>query len=610
MIKITKDTFQKLLLTELSGQSKNPGDLYIFVDSLPLFLSTSIAFKIFNYQLRNYPRRVIWAATDDRIVHLMRLGEIPIKENLDIEEIRSLEQESAKPKQLTSTKNLVYSEELTSVDIQTEEKHGEKKQEQYSYSSVLSSINNDQSHSELAKISLKHLFDDGDYNPSSLIDKEENESGILNNGKTIQDLDSWIERIEATKTALNSMKSDPDETIETPSLQDNLKNIIPLPPVFSFNKTKRSQPQAFLFITTFFSFALVFILVMVFFPTNVYTLEVKPAEDSATINLSIPSTSFTKQSIQLNADATIPTSGDDQTGTQRATGRVDLINRSSKTITLTNGSFALLKDGNKYTHLRNTTLPEEITIPAFNEKNPVSIQVQSNEPGADYNLPIDTTFEILNTIGQKPCSSCFGVSTTPIQAGDGSGKKIVTEADQSLLRATVDGALAQQRITKLQEIKEEKNGVDDIVVNNDWYQNTNSNYTFSPSLGESSAQASLTASVQSDIYYLPKTTLNELLQRENNDVDNILDLSILESNGQFGDTATDIKLKLSYKFSKKVDIDKNSIEKTIKDNQDFSKAKEEVQKKYQSITGIEKKELGVKIPWLPPATNIKYITNN
>jgi hypothetical protein len=536
----------------------------------------------------------------------MRLGEIPIKENLNIDEIRTLEAESAKPKQLTNTKNLVFSEEV----VQIEDTVGGNKQENYSYTSVLSSINGDQSHSELAKISLKHLFDEGDYNPSSLIDSDENESGIVNTGKTIQDLDSWIERIEATKTALNSMKGESVDNLETPSLQHNLKNIIPLPPIFSFNKAKRKQPQAFLFITTFFGLALVFILVMVFFPTNVYTLEVKPAEDSASINLSIPSSSFTKQSIQLNSDATIPTSGDDQTGTQRATGRVDLINRSSKTVTLTNGSFTLLKDGKRYTHLRNTTLPEEITIPPLNEKNPVNILVQSNEPGTDYNLPADTTFEILNIIGQKPCNSCYGVSTTTIQAGDGTGKKIVTEADQSLLRATVDGALAQQRITKLQEIKEEKNGVDDIVVNNDWYHNTNSNYTFNPDLGQSSVQTSLTAIVQSDIYYLPKATLNELLQRENNDIDSVLELSILESNGKFGDSASDIKLKLSYKFSKKVDIDKNSIEKTIKANQDFSKAKDEVQKNYQSITGMEKKELGIKIPLLPSATSIKYITTN
>jgi hypothetical protein len=614
MIKITKDTFQKLLLTELSGESKKPGDLYIFVESLPLFLSTSIAFKIFNYQLRNFPRRVIWASTEEKILHLMRLGELPLKDNLSIEQIKAIEEESAKPKELPSPTFVDISQEVTTTNIHIQAMDGNEKKdsgEDYSFTEFTGSSNNphNEKNTELAKISLKHLFEQGDYNPSSLIEAEENQSNIINTGKTIQDLDSWIERIEATKKALNSMKSDyHDEldVVQTPVKQSS----IPVLPIFSLNKDKKKQPQAYLFITSFFAFALIFILVMVFFPTSVYTLEIKPAEDSATINLSIPSSSFTKQVLQLSANATIPTSGDDISGTQRATGKVDLINKSSKTVNLTNGSFSILRDGRRYTHLRNTTLPNIITLSPFNEKSPVSISIQANEPGPDYNQSVDSTFEILNELGQKPCASCFGVATTRIQAGDGSGKKIVSEADQSLLRATVDGALAQQRVSKLQEIKDDKQGVDTIIINNDWYRNISSNYVFSPDLGQPATETALKAGIESEVYYLPKATVDELLQRENKEVDKVTDLSVLDSVGKFEDATTDIKLKISYRFTKVVDLDKVSIEKSLKTTKDFTKAKEEVQKNYQSVSGIEKKDLGLQIPGISPFVNVKFIQKN
>jgi hypothetical protein len=595
MIKITKDTFQKLLLTELSGQSKKPGDLYIFVESLPLFLSTSIAFKIFNYQLRNFPRKVIWTAVDDKIVHMMGLVDLPVKPHLSKDQIIELEHESATPKQLTdSTSSISGSINITPKIIKTDVVADTKKLKEHS------------------KISLKQLFDSGDYNRSSLLNSEEGD--VPNKGKTLQDLDSWIDRIEATKKALNSMKGeDVDEETQDDLLDTGNANIAVVSSKFSsfipFSRSKK-QPKAFLFITSFFSCALVFIIGMVFFPTNVYTLDVNSPEDSGVINLSIPSTAFTKQSIKLSANVNIPTSGDNQTGTERASGKIDLINKSSKPVSLSNGSFSLVKDGKVYTHLRNSTLPDEIILAPFNDLSPVTISVQATELGSDSNQPVNSIFEILNILEQKPCSSCFGISTSEIVAGDGTGKKIVTEADQSLLRATVDGILAQQKVSKIQSLKDEKNGIDDIVVNNDWYSNTNSSYVFKPDLGQSAPTTNLEATVDTNIYYIPKSTLDEILQRENQAVDRVTEVNVAESIGQFKEQPTDIKIKVNYKFNKKVNINQKDIEKTITSTSDFVSAKEKIQKDYQSIVNIEKKELGLKIPFLPPATNIKYIQNN
>ncbi|MBC7472466.1 MAG: hypothetical protein H7196_04385 [candidate division SR1 bacterium] len=610
MIKITKDTFQKLLLTELSGQSKKPGDLYIFVESLPIFLSTSIAFKIFNYQLRNFPRQIIWTASEDRVLQLMKLGEIPIKPHLTKEEILSYEHNSSTPKQLINNTDVSIVEKKVTTSLTLS-----------SLSTI--SIHNSEKRAELplqttnlkdnSKILLKELFQSSDSNRSVSIDDENMDSDILSKGKTLQDLDSWIDRIEATKKALNSMKS--EEELESDSNiepQTNTKLVVENKNFSSFLpfRQNKKQPRAYLFITSFFSCALIFILGMVFFPTNVYTLEVNSPVDLATINLSIPSTAFANQAIKTNATTSIATSGDNQNRSERALGRIDLINKSSKPVSLSNGAFSLVKDGKTYTHLRNTTLPDQIILAPFNDRSPVTITVQATELGSDSNQPVNSIFEILNILDQKPCSSCFGISTSEIIAGSAIGKKVVTEADQSLLRTTVDGMLAQQKISKIQALKEEKSGIDDIIVNNDWYNNTNSSYVFKPNLGDSSLDTSLDATVDSDVYYMPQVTLNEILQRENENVDKVTDVNIVESVGQFKEQATDIKIKVNYKFTKKLNIDKKQIEKTITSNTDFANVKEKIQKEYQGIINIDKKELGIKIPFLSPATNIKYIQTN
>jgi hypothetical protein len=609
MIKITKDTFQKLLLTELSGQSKKPGDLYIFVESLPIFLSTSIAFKIFNYQLRNFPRNVVWTASDEKIIHMMGLVDLPVKPNLTKEQILSLEHDSATPKQLLyDQKTSINTSKIVTNIISNKTETVSSQHIESGASSITSSYtkSNDQT-----KISLKQLFESGDYNRSALIDTEK-DSEVVNKGKTLQDLDSWIDRIEATKKALNSMKGG-EETVN-PTIIGSIKQSVTTPnTVFSsflpFRSDKK-QPKAYLFITSFFSCALIFIIAMIFFPTNVYTLEVNSPEDSASINLSIPSTAFSKQTIKLSSSNTIPTSGDNQTGTERASGKIDLINKSSKPVSLSNGEFSLVKDGKVYVHLRNSTLPDKIILAPFNDLAPITISVQATELGSDFNQPVNSIFEILNILDQKPCSSCFGIATSEIVAGDGTGKKIVTDADQSILRSTVDASLAQQKLSKIQSLKSEKNGIDDIIINNDWYSNINSSYVFKPEIGQPSLDTKLDATTDVEVYFIPQTTLSEILQRENQNVDRVIDINILESVGQFKDQVSDIKIKVNYKFTKKVNIDKKEIEKTINSNIDFINAKEKIQKDYQSIVNIDKKELGLKIPFLPPATNIKYVQNN
>ncbi|NJK71388.1 MAG: hypothetical protein HC932_04015, partial [Thermales bacterium] len=64
IIHIHKDTRQKSLFDELAKVAGKDGYLVVVVKSLPIYLSTKIAFSILSYRLRNYPRRILWTSDD------------------------------------------------------------------------------------------------------------------------------------------------------------------------------------------------------------------------------------------------------------------------------------------------------------------------------------------------------------------------------------------------------------------------------------------------------------------------------------------------------------------------------------------------------------------
>lgn len=565
MIRITRDTFQKNLLAELSQVSGKKGELEIHVDSLPMFLSTSIAFKIFDYQLRNYPRNIVWKSENPEIKKLM--NQAGILEHSKGEGLRNL----AVPTPQKPTKPLT-------LEHTTQPKKTEKV---YNFTSVLETLEPEKEKSK--EFSLQEVFD----NQSK--QKLPNSEDVSQ--KSLQDLDSWLDRIEATKSALNSIKSDAFQTVSA-----GVNSLSPQ------SKFSWKRPKGISFITTFFLSMFVLASCVIFFPTNAYTLEVRPEQKTASINFTVPQSSFSKEEVLISTESKVASSGLSAIQSERAIGNVDIINKSSKEIVLS-GGFRIVNEDKTYIHLRNSTLSDSLTIPPQNEKSPTNITVQSIDIGQEYGAPVGVTFEILDAFGLKTCTSCFAISTTPLVGQTSPEKKIVSQDDHTLLRSNVEGNLAQKRL----EIMNQKKDNGDALINQNWYKNKQSTYAFSSEPGQSASDVQLKAEVTTEIYSLPNQIIENLLRRENPAIDSVTKIELLESSGIFDDSNSDQQLKISYVYSLKVELDREKIKQTLEKNDDAN-SQSEIRKTNKVISNITRYETGIRVPGIKPAVNIKYIT--
>jgi hypothetical protein len=572
MIRITRDTFQKLLLSELSKVSSQKGDLIIDVISLPLFLSTSIAFKIFDYQLRNYPRRVVWKTDDSKIEEMMNQAEIlKISKKLASTTLEEHHNKSITPKRL----------DLIQIS-ENQPKEGDKKS--YNFLSVIDTLDEDNHDQNRPQISLQSVFDDHRNNPQA--------EKPLSPHKSLQDLDSWLDRIEATKSALNSMKSD---VFGAGAIQTSQ---VTKPFSFSFFK-----PKGFSFISTFFVMALVIASIVIFFPTSAYTLEIRPARKTASMNFLVPQDSFSQQKSAISFESSVMASGISPTQSERATGNVDIINKTSKPFNILAGTKFVNED-KSYIHLRNATLADIITIPPQNEKNPVSLTVQSTDIGQEYGAPIGTQFEIVDGNGVTPCNTCFAIATTPLQGQTPVNQKVISDSDHLLLRSNVEGGLAQKRLDILKDLKQNKK----ILTNSSWYRNNTSTYTFNKEIGEFASEVKLKADVETTIYYLPYPILENLLKRENKEINTIDQIDLLDSTANFADDSkNDVSIKISYRYSLSLDIDNEKVISTLASD-DFLASQSALKKEFSSIANITKYDTGIRIPGIKPAVNVKMIT--
>jgi hypothetical protein len=578
MIRITRDTFQKLLLSELSKVSSQKSDLVIDVISLPLFLSTSIAFKIFDYQLRNYPRRVVWKTDDSKIEEMMsQAGILKTSEELANTTLEEHCNKSIAPTLLPLPKK-------PDLTLKSEIQPNIRDKKSYNFLSVVDTLEEENLNQNRPQLSLQSVFDDHRNNPQ--VEKPSSPH------KSLQDLDSWLDRIEATKSALNSMKSDVfgAGVAQTASLNKS----------FSFSSLK---PKGFSFISTFFVMALVIASIVIFFPTSAYTLEIRPARKTASMNFLVPQDSFSQQKSALSFDSTVFASGISPTQSERAIGNVDIINKTSKPFNLSVGTKFVNED-KTYIHSRNSTLADTITIPAQNEKTPLSLTVQSADIGQEYGAPIGTQFEIIDSNGLKPCSTCFAVATTPLQGQTPGNQKVVSDADHLLLRSNIEGGLAQKRLDVLKDLKQNKKALTD----SSWYRNNTSTFTFNKEIGEVVSEVKLKADVDTTTYYLPYPILENLLKRENKEINIIDQIDLIESSANFADDSKqDVNIKITYRYSLSIDID-NEKAKSVLSSDDFLSSQLTLKQQYSSLANITKYDTGIRVPGIKPAVNVKIIT--
>jgi|GEM_PF-6316462 hypothetical protein len=452
------------------------------------------------------------------------------------------------------------------------------------------------------KISLAGLLSVDNYHPSSVIsvstedqssensldvDLDFEDESILESGN----LDSWLDRIQATKEALNELRQDAGVVNQN-----------------FFNQQKVNQPKSKWFYTIAASAMASFFIVsfLVFFPTTAYTLEVYPDYQDGTFVLEASKPDFNTKSFLLESRQTIPTQNKEKTETERSSGTIQLINEGGKDVLLDNAKFQIVKDGYRFSPILNSSLPNTFAIPAQNNKggDPIKFAIQSipqpGVAGSSFNQPAGTRLKIVNLQDQSPCSSCYAVAVTDISNNNGEGDRIVSNADYDSLKNLTEQEVQQQRAAKIQDIRAEK-----IFTTNTWYKDLETTLDYSLKIGEKADNVALKKTVNSEIYYFSRSAIEEKIKLNKPEVYKIKELALLNSEGDI-EKQSGIKATFYYTFSKNIKVETSNVSNLLLDK-DFEEAKGEISKEYPAVKRINRQELGFKLPGVSPRQDIKIV---
>ena len=574
MIAVTSQTTKSQLLRELSRRASQSEELTIRIDSLPDFISSKVSFSHFLYQIKNYPRPIKWESGSPKIrLHLKDL----------VKSIELTQQSSSlivtQPLTVSQTQSAVVSPTnelvmygapvLAATDIVPPTKVEQKTQPVQAVATpepVILSQNSTKA--EPSQDMFQQLKEKSQQPQSS------------------QDLDSWVNKIQATKAALDTIKLDnkTPTTIQTVSKSNIVQS--------RKNWMRIALAGGALAVFAFGFFA---------FPTEAYTLEVQNSIEESSQEVSIPLNDFSRKVSTFKADVQVEASGQANNDSARASGQIALINKGNRDVRLSNGGFRLLNNGNRYVHVRNSSLPETIIIPARNDRNgpTLEITIQADGLGTSYNVGPDTRFEIVNLLGQSPCSSCYGISTSDVQNSSTQGNRSVVEEDQSLLRTTAEGEIATQRQSVAQDLQD-----DQVFTNSEWYQNTDSSLQFSHEIGDRADDVNLNMQVTSTLYYLPGTLVKARLEELEPGII-VKEMSIISYEGEIADNEP-LRLNIFYGFIRPSQLNEDQLSQTLSE-QDFETAKSEIQGQFPQVKNIRKEERGINIPGIPRRVNIEVI---
>jgi|LakMenEpi03Aug12_release.lakeMendotaPanAssembly.Ray.scaffolds.fasta_scaffold34613_5 hypothetical protein len=602
MITITSATAKRDLLEKLASQANNHSKLVVDVRSLPTFLTTPIAFTIFTYQISNYPRQISWTSENPNILEFLRTCQV---ETLT----PSQAQESEIPS--TSYTQVIPSNQIIEIELPEQE------------ISVAEGIEQTQNQPKLQALDL--LKKDFNYQPSSLLgeplydsshdhqvfennqnrelkkepDLEKNSKNdqriyetpkkeIFENTKKInilqdnleQNLDNWLERIESTRQALNSLKDVDQKKFRKPNL---------------FFRT--------------FQFGVVSIILSalvlgmwVFFPTNVYSLDVVSDKKDVSSQLTLSPNRFLKQDRNINETDQIQATGKETISLNQARGKVTIVNRSGGAVSFNRAGIILVSSsGLEYKHIPVNGEPGTFTVPARSDLNGqnLTLTIEASGSGSNYNLPKDSTLRILNLKRDLIGSLLQAVVSEDINVLKETGSNIVQNEDLKSLENQVNKKVEESIKPLINSIKNE-----DIYTDPSWYNLEDLKYVYTQNVGDVAETVGITATAKVKIFYLNKSLLEEELRLTVPDLKQLISVkSITYTRDGFGGISNPINLNLDYIYSEKIDLDQTELANKLA-NSDFSTAKSNLQEDYPQIKNIQKQEQGVRLPGVPARVNV------
>lgn len=494
------------------------------------------------------------------------------------------------------------------------------------------------------KISSSQVFSrEMKYNPGSYLSEDSEQEvepkskTFVNQGYNMDDtFDAWLTKIDSTKEALEEIKTKQMQSMQNQSSEkqivarDEIKTgLAPKKDTLANKKwfTNQAKPkkikkdknfgESFRVLTTKFGYYGLAALLMVslfgssflfFFPTNVYTIEVKVQPIQSGQILEIPVSEFDRKVIESNADFSVVPTGTKEVKTINSTGKVSLVNKSGNDITISNGRFYVEKDGKKYRAVYNNNYSKSITIPSRNDLTgkKVLVDVVAVESGKKYDQVKGEKLSILNLQGQSVGSleRLYARAYTDIKSQEGGSDKIVTKTDLDLLKTTNEGVLEKDRIDAMRDIQGGK-----YLTNPEWYVNSSYSLSYSHKQGEAADNVFLTTEATASIYYISKDIVASIIKKADPEVYNIEDIMVKTWSGNFNSQDSEIKLNVLYTYTKKLDLNKDQISQSFEDKA-FDNAKNRIKEDYPEVYSIKKKEFGLQLPGIKPRTDVDIVETN
>lgn len=636
MLAINSTLTKKELLQNLASVATETQDLIVEIQSLPTFLATPIAFTIFNYQISNYPRKIYWTSNSDQILEFLQVCQVDIFDQKTADPEQNIVTVEAIPEKSSQESSNLNSFEIIQPQTEyTEAEFVEKelpKKPDLDFNEMAKNDSEDFSDSFFYglknKISAEDLLKKDHYSPSSLLGKDlENfdinkiykvekkdsskpslafrpnsdvldeqvllsyKSEVVNDKEEQvntqedvqppfeQNLDNWLEKIEATRIALNGLKQEEKRQVKKPSI---------------FLKTMQFTAA----MVMLSAFVLVFYTL---FPTNVYSVNVVPQKKATQTTIDLPVSKFLIQNRNFNAASETAGTGAEIVNLNQARGKVLLVNRSGGSISFNrNGIILISSNGSEYRQLAVSGDPGTYVIPARSNVvgGSVEISVQSVKNGTDFNLPKDSVLKVYNLNRDLIGGLFSGTVTEDINVSKASGKKIIQSQDLKKIQQENLLDLEQQSQTELQLIANETTFTDPK-----WYSLSEVIDVFTHASGDVAETVGATTTAKSKLYYLNQNLLEDELKKVNEDMSKIINISNLSYTGDFSRSDSNIQLVIDYQYTQKINIDENELVDRL-NNDDFSKSKSDLKDSYPQITEIKKEEQGIRLPGVPARVNV------
>lgn len=605
MLTINSNTNKSTLIQKLAHESAKDGKLSIYVDSLPDFLDTPVAFTVFNYQLSNYPRSIVWTTESDQIFNFLSECKVDaVKPSTDsanqIEPVAAaiydnqekvvksvvltLESlETKTPTQPSENNLLTTKEDLIEPVAKPQNIESKPKPS-------LSPIN------KIPVISASDLVSHNSYTPSDLIKDKKNINKEDVSNSPEQDWDIWLQKIESTRQALNQNYTKLSQIEESSFTAPSPKYTPPQ----TNSKVRNRLMRTF---TAAASFSLVVVLSLLAFPTRVFTFDLVKITTTEEFVLTINKSTFKKKTLPLeNEDSVIPTKPE-IVNLNRANGRVRLVNERGGSLQFSNGKINLIDKNNRYyRHLPVAADPNLFVIKGYSKDT--YINVESSKPGPGYELKNGERLRITNLKGENIGGSFYGIVTTDISTKKETGKYLVQNEDKQKLEEKLKNNLQTKPLSET-VVGE---SLDGFLV---WPQEETLDlpiYTFEFSSKVGEVVAILKGKIKASYNFqtLSQEDIIDILMQKNSAIESVNNLEII-ADPEFEDDL--VRIPLSYEYVLNNDIDKNKVLEEIEGGSDSSDLENKLSTDHPYIANIKSEEKGLKLPGIPSLIDLKINEN-